>query len=74
MRKVKVGHYIIELDEELIRKYEQVTCGKIETFAETYVRLGFKSRNIEEITSSHSLEEIKSVLLDYIKADIEINE
>lgn len=74
MRRVKVGHYIIELDEAFVKKYEDVTCGTVEMFAETYVCLRIGVRNIEDAVRNLTIEEVKQIVIDYMEADIEINE
>lgn len=71
---INVGNYMIELDDDYVKRYEDATCGKITAFAETYARLKFKSRDIFEITKVHSKEEVKNAILEYMDADIFINE
>lgn len=74
MKKVKVGNYIVELDEKFVEKYEDATCGTIDMFAEDYVCLRFDVHDAKEATKNHSLNEIRQVVVDYMNADIEINQ
>lgn len=74
MRQIKIGPHTINLDSELVEKYEQLTCGKIEVFAENYVCLGFHKKTLEEAIEGRSAEDIKNIILDYIQAELDIIE
>lgn len=73
MKNVKVGPYIIELEETFVEKYEDVTCGTIDKFAEAYICQNYKTNNVEEAIENRSLNEIRRVLIRYMQADSEIN-
>ena len=74
MRKVKVGDYTIELDEKFVEKYEEVTCGTIDVFAKHYLCLHFNARTLNEALRKCSKKEAAEIIINYMKADIEINE
>ena len=74
MKKVKVGDYIVELDEKFVEKYEDATCGTIDMFAEAYICQNFKTKTIEAALQGRSLSEIRQVLIRYMQADIDINQ
>lgn len=72
MKRVKVGHYTIELEERFVERYENVTCGTIDMFAEAYLCQNYRTRNIEDAIENQTLNEIRQVLIRYMWADINI--